>query len=77
MGICGIHYKGKDCDNQQTVKAIEKVFKSSQKYLFPTQLVLQRGTEGAFKLPKVNGGWSDKRDYELCMKQVIHNFTYF
>jgi hypothetical protein len=69
--VCGVHNKEIDCDNQQTVKNIEKVFKSSQKYLFPTQLVLQNETERAFALPKVSGGWSDKRDYELCMKQVV------
>ncbi len=77
MGMCGVHYKEKDCDIQQTVKTAEKLFESCQKYLFPTQLVLQRGIERTFELPKRNGGWSDKRDYELCIKQVVHNFTYF
>jgi len=77
IGECGVHHKGKDCNNNEVVKTVENVFKSSRKYLFPNQLVLQRGNKRAFKLPKVNGGWSDARDHQLCIKQVDRNLTNF
>lgn len=56
IGECGIHHRGKNCNNNQIISTVENVFESSKKYLFPEVLVLQRGIKQAFKTTKVNGG---------------------
>jgi hypothetical protein len=40
---------------------------SSKPFLFPPSIQEQRSLKRNAKMPKVNGGWSDKRDHILCL----------
>lgn len=73
VGECGVHHKGKRCSDNTLIRKVQDSLSASSKYLFPNELLLQSPTKRTFKMPKVNGGWGDKRDHELCTRHVITN----
>ncbi|OQR77759.1 hypothetical protein BIW11_06863 [Tropilaelaps mercedesae] len=67
VGECGVHHKGKNCDQSRLIRTASVVISESGKYFFPRTVQVQKGTQRALKAQKPNGGWGDIRDHELCM----------
>ena len=70
IGECGVHHKGKLCD--VLINKVKKVISDSVNQLFPSKLIMQKGNGKKLIRAKVNGGWGDRRDHQLCLKQVKH-----
>ena len=66
----GTHHK-KFCSNESDVARwteTDKFYQNNRKYLFPTGSLavhLKYDTRHQFK--RLNGGWSDVRDQQLCL----------
>ncbi|RWS24636.1 Alpha-1:6-mannosyl-glycoprotein 2-beta-N-acetylglucosaminyltransferase-like protein [Leptotrombidium deliense] len=70
IGECGVHHKGKNCGNNKLVLKVKRTLSVSRNYLFPSSLTQQKVSKRVYKMSKVNGGWSDKRDHQFCFKHV-------
>lgn len=74
IGECGVHHKKSNCDSNTGLDKVKSIINSAQNYLFPEKL--QFTVTALRKKPKEkkpNGGWGDKRDYELCMNFTLPN----
>ncbi|XP_003740359.1 alpha-1,6-mannosyl-glycoprotein 2-beta-N-acetylglucosaminyltransferase [Galendromus occidentalis] len=67
VGECGVHHKGKNCDQSRLTLAAQRTIESAGEFLFPKSLRVQRGLERPLKAQRPNGGWGDVRDHQLCM----------
>ena len=75
MGECGVHHKGKRCSDTTLIRKVRDTLTASEKWLFPKELLQQTPAKRTFKMPKVNGGWGDRRDHQLCMHHLINSST--
>lgn len=73
VGECGVHHKGKRCYDVAMVRKVELTLGASKKFLFPEALQIQKPPKRSFKMPKVNGGWGDKRDHLLCLHHLVQS----
>lgn len=70
MGECGVHHKTCSSSNSKVQERVMQVLNKSAEYLFPTSVSLIKTTNRNTRMPKVNGGWSDKRDHILCLSHL-------
>lgn len=70
VGECGVHHKGKDCFDLAVTRKVEGVLNASKVFLFPSSIQETKSLKRNTKMPKVNGGWSDKRDHILCLSHL-------
>lgn len=70
VGVCGVHHKGKDCFDLAVTRKVQGVLNASKPFLFPPSIQETRSLRRNTKMPKVNGGWSDKRDHILCLSHI-------
>lgn len=70
VGECGVHHKGRDCFDLSVTKKVQTLLEESRDSLFPESVMEIRTIKRNSKMPKVNGGWSDKRDHQLCLRHV-------
>lgn len=71
LGQCGVHHKGKDCFRTDTLaNKVQSLITKSKDYLFPHSVSLITTPNRNTKMPKENGGWSDKRDHILCLSHM-------
>lgn len=73
VGECGVHHKGKDCFDLGVSRKVQGLLNASKPFLFPSSIQEQRSLKRNTKMPKVNGGWSDKRDHILCLSHLQHS----
>lgn len=66
VGECGVHHKKANCYKNTIVNKVIHLLSASKSYLFPRKLTKINTIKRNFKMPKVNGGWSDIRDHQLC-----------
>ena len=61
----GVHVKTSNCNPAETARTIRSDLEKAKDFTFPENLPV---TE-AFDLhnPRVNGGWGDPRDHQLCL----------
>jgi alpha-1,6-mannosyl-glycoprotein beta-1,2-N-acetylglucosaminyltransferase len=67
LGECGVHHRDCSKDHVKVQQKIEDVLMKSKDYLFPKSISLIKTPNRNTRMPKVNGGWSDKRDHILCL----------
>ncbi|XP_011494707.1 PREDICTED: alpha-1,6-mannosyl-glycoprotein 2-beta-N-acetylglucosaminyltransferase isoform X2 [Ceratosolen solmsi marchali] len=71
IGECGVHHKKENCESTTVIAKIQKVLRSAQNNLYPSQLTLTVASiSKRTKLRKGNGGWGDVRDHELCLNMT-------
>ncbi|KAM3183819.1 hypothetical protein ACTXT7_009611 [Hymenolepis weldensis] len=71
-GSCGLHSKGRECDNVEASikKVMDQTSSRLSQNLFPKSLAVSPFT--VHSAPKANGGWSDPRDLGLCLA-ILNN----
>lgn len=74
VGECGVHHKKKNCSKNTIVNKVIQLLSASKSYLFPSKLSKVNTIKRNFKMPKVNGGWSDVRDHRLCNHHFESSF---
>ncbi len=62
----GTHYKGKNCNPERMVNLLSNSYTHNKKSFFPNSLTFSKVDVGIRALKKSNGGWSDRRDHQLC-----------
>lgn len=67
VGECGMHLKGKSCNQLAMTRKVSEIIDSAKKYLFPSNLIQHPAGRKSSKPPPPNGGWSDPRDHQLCL----------
>jgi len=70
VGECGVHYKGKNCFDLAVTHKVQGILNVSRPFLFPASIQEQKSMKRNARIPKVNGGWSDKRDHILCLSHL-------
>jgi len=74
IGECGVHHKKSNCDSNTGLDKVKSIINSAKNYLFPDKLQFtMTSLRKKPKEKKPNGGWGDKRDYELCMNFTLPN----
>lgn len=74
LGQCGVHHKGQDnCYDPQLLAKVQNVLSTSSEFLFPSGVKQANSGHRNSKIPKPNGGWSDKRDHILCLSHLDHS----
>jgi len=73
IGECGVHHKKTNCDSNTGLDKVKSIISSAKKSLFPEKLqfVITK-LRKKMKEKKPNGGWSDKRDHDLCLNFTQH-----
>ncbi|XP_054168631.1 alpha-1,6-mannosyl-glycoprotein 2-beta-N-acetylglucosaminyltransferase-like [Oppia nitens] len=71
-GECGLHHNKQNCNNKQVIQKIKQLLKTNGNYLFPKQMVLYEKSQFYPKI-KVNGGWADPRDHQLCLNHTFYS----
>ncbi|KRY15805.1 Alpha-1,6-mannosyl-glycoprotein 2-beta-N-acetylglucosaminyltransferase [Trichinella patagoniensis] len=70
--VCfGIHHKGRLCTADSSANTVVTRLKDLKPQLFPQNFFLKLSNRRSPKLPAEYGGWGDKRDHQLCMKNII------
>ena len=78
MGKCGFHSnKNDECNNKDVIKTIVSKLEQLQPLLFPSNLTIEKFKSVTTKTLLGNGGWSDKRDQDMCMKISALNSVIF
>lgn len=82
-GTCGgLHHKKKQCDENSEANKLKKFFEKNHEYQFIDEVRIEKHTSG-YKRIINNGGWSDRRDHQLCQQyqlpvlQIFHRNQYF
>lgn len=74
IGECGLHIHKPNCEDTSLIKNVNTLIKSAD-ILFPKSLkikTLSSERSGTVKpSDAIFGGWSDRRDHELCMNFTI------
>jgi len=76
LGSCGTHHK-KNCLSQSDIvpwTETDQFYQENRKYLFPTNsLSVHYLYNGKNPFRKLNGGWSDLRDRQLCLSFAFND----
>lgn len=64
-GNCGMHHN-QDCQPEVARQRIKGLLALSQKFLFPSSLIVNSQQPVEHKNNMINGGWGDIRDHALC-----------
>lgn len=70
IGECGLHHSKNNCSSQELIEKIQSINLASKKYMYPSHLVVKNSTKIVSLDFKLNGGWSDVRDHQLCFKNI-------
>ena len=69
----GVHHKKTNCDSNTGLDKVKSIISSAKKSLFPEKLqFVVTKLRKKMKEKKPNGGWSDKRDHDLCLNFTQH-----
>ena len=68
----GIHHKKKLCDVMPLLEKSQAIVKTYHQ-LYPATLEVRKG-KLTTKVPKMNGGWGDIRDHNLCLN-ISQSYT--
>ncbi|KRY77248.1 Alpha-1,6-mannosyl-glycoprotein 2-beta-N-acetylglucosaminyltransferase, partial [Trichinella pseudospiralis] len=71
IGDCGIHHKGRLCTADSSANMVVTRLRDLKPQLFPENFFLKLSNRRSPKLPAEYGGWGDKRDHQLCLKNII------
>jgi len=72
IGTCGLHIKNKNCSPNDIVAEVESILRARQKELFPKDMLVAKFTPRKLKV-KMNGGWGDVRDHQLCSQYSLND----
>ena len=73
IGECGLHHHNQNCENLTLIDELNTLIKTSTLKLYPKTVkikTLNNEKANRKKQDILNGGWSDKRDHELCLSFV-------
>jgi alpha-1,6-mannosyl-glycoprotein beta-1,2-N-acetylglucosaminyltransferase len=76
IGECGMHTKSKNCDPTVKVGKTETLLSDNKQHLFPNTLSVDGDAHFKLRDPKLNGGWGDIRDHNMCLS-ILNNSSYF
>lgn len=65
-----MHHKITNCSSDAQVHQLEMLLTKSNRFLFPSKMILTGLQRSRFRMPLPNGGWSDIRDHRLCIQHV-------